>query len=390
MRLRAGQLETLYYAALLHSAVTAMPPPLVDHRPWRHANGRHRYDPVFQLTEGVDCLREAREILGYSDERSTGNGRSNGSSQPAAETQEAKTLTVADALTTMAADEPRTHPLTVERVRGRLSAGSWRELDQQVMKVALSSEARAVLDAFFEQAVGVPAKQRDAVIAKATRRLRRQLHAWTPPPEARRPFGPLAWFREHSWTLVSGTAVVLMTLLVFVGLVIAGRRSLPGDPLYAFKLTTEDIQLVVTSRGGELGLHEDFAQERLREIEAVRSDGERVPNSLLGALDHETLVLLQYLDELQGEEQYQLALRLEDFAAESRVTLQRVQERGKADETGLIPSIDTASLAALFAELTIGEYVAPAAAPTEAAPATGAAGQLQDAPTAAAPGPAGY
>jgi hypothetical protein len=287
----------------------------------------------------------------------------------------------------MAADEPRTHPLTMDRVRDRLSAGSWRELDGHVIKIALSAEGRPVLDAYLEQAVAMPAKQRDAVIAKATRRLRRQLHAWTPPPEAPPPSGLVAWAQEHSWTLVSSTAVILLMLIVFAGLIIAARRSLPGDPLYALKLSTEDLQLVVTGHDGELGLHEGFANERLDEVDAVMSDGGRVPNSLLGALDHETLVLLEYLDELQGEEQYQLALRLRDFAAESSATLQKVEERGKADQTAIQPSLDTAALAALYAELTIGEHdapAAPAAAPTAAGPAADSAG-APIGPTAAAP-----
>jgi hypothetical protein len=381
MRLTAGRLEKLYYAALLQDALAAMPPPRVDHRRWRHGEpGEHHYDPLVQLTEGVDCLLESRAILGYAEPAAKANGKSNAVANLAVESAEAKILAVADALARMAADEPRTHPLTMERARERLSAGSWRDLDAHVMKVAQSADARPVLDAYLEQAANMPAKQRDAVIAKAMRRLRRQLHAWTPPPEAPLPSGLTVWVQEHSWTLVASTAVLLITVIVFAGLIIAARRSLPGDPLYALKLTTEDVQLVYTGHDGELGLHEHFAGERVEEIQGLLDDGAGVPNSLLSALDHETLVLLQYLEEMHGDEQYDFALRLRDLSADALDTLERVQDRGRADEFSLQASIDTASLAALFAGATIGDHEAPAdpvAAPTTAAPSAN--------PTAAAP-----
>ena len=69
---------------------------------------------------------------------------------------------------------------------------------------------------------------------------------------------------------------VLLTLLFFfggTGLVNASGESLPGDALYAFKLTVETAQLLFTSDGTRTMLSAQYAAERRNEVDVLLQTG---------------------------------------------------------------------------------------------------------------------
>ncbi len=67
------------------------------------------------------------------------------------------------------------------------------------------------------------------------------------------------------------TAGAMASVVAFVGLGVAGSRSLPGDPFYSLKLSAEELQLGLASGDDGRGeVHLEFAATRLREVTGLR------------------------------------------------------------------------------------------------------------------------
>ncbi len=67
------------------------------------------------------------------------------------------------------------------------------------------------------------------------------------------------------------TAGAMASVVAFVGLGVAGSRSLPGDPFYNLKLSAEELQLGLASGDdGRGAAHLEFAATRLREVTGLR------------------------------------------------------------------------------------------------------------------------
>jgi len=67
------------------------------------------------------------------------------------------------------------------------------------------------------------------------------------------------------------TAGAMAGVVAFVGLGVAGSRSLPGDPFYNLKLSAEELQLGLASGDdGRGAAHLEFAATRLREVTGLR------------------------------------------------------------------------------------------------------------------------
>ena len=67
------------------------------------------------------------------------------------------------------------------------------------------------------------------------------------------------------------TAGAMASVVAFVGLGVAGSRSLPGDPFYSLKLSAEELQLGLASGDdGRGAAHLEFAATRLREVRGLR------------------------------------------------------------------------------------------------------------------------
>jgi hypothetical protein len=65
-------------------------------------------------------------------------------------------------------------------------------------------------------------------------------------------------------------ALALAAAIVVIGaFLVPAMRSLPGDPLYALKTSSEDARLLVASGPGEARVRLDLANERFREVEGL-------------------------------------------------------------------------------------------------------------------------
>ena len=94
---------------------------------------------------------------------------------------------------------------------------------------------------------------------------------------------PKALEAAVSWTQsrksqrrIGVTAGAMAGVIAFTGVGIAASRSLPGQPFYGLKRSTEDVQLRLTSGDQAKGTkHLEFAATRLREVKALaQGDGE--------------------------------------------------------------------------------------------------------------------
>ena len=84
----------------------------------------------------------------------------------------------------------------------------------------------------------------------------------------------------------------LSTALTFVlgfvagtyGVVAASAQSLPGDQLYGIKRAAEDAQILLAPTQAQPQLQEQFAEERVREVEAVTARGRAAPVEFEGQI----------------------------------------------------------------------------------------------------------
>lgn len=96
----------------------------------------------------------------------------------------------------------------------------------------------------------------------------------------RRSFRHIAAPLRHATVQRALGGIVVATLLL-ASVDSASATSLPGDPLYTWKIAHEDIRLTVTISPEERGrLHLDYAQRRLVELDQLLAGG-AMPNSML-------------------------------------------------------------------------------------------------------------
>ena len=88
----------------------------------------------------------------------------------------------------------------------------------------------------------------------------------TPAPTARALPAAVSWRRRGS----AVAAGAMASVVAVSGVAVAGSQSLPGDPFYGVKRTTEAIQLQMADGDVEKGTrHLDFAASRLREVRGL-------------------------------------------------------------------------------------------------------------------------
>jgi hypothetical protein len=89
-------------------------------------------------------------------------------------------------------------------------------------------------------------------------------------------------------------AAALASVVAVSGVAVAGQQSLPGDPFYGVKRTTEAIQLRLTDGEVERGTrHLDFAATRLREVRALALGRDALPAPALSAQQGSPALVLQ-------------------------------------------------------------------------------------------------
>ena len=131
-------------------------------------------------------------------------------------------------------------------------------------------------------------------------RTRAQLYAHMDAHPRRR-----AWTFSPLWRVAVSLAVMLMALLV-TGTAFA-QGALPGQPLYAWKLSSEQAWRAVSP--DPVGVDLSLAERRTDEAIAVAADPAREAQALNGYL--EVLARLQSQDEAGNEARILLALKLQ-------------------------------------------------------------------------------
>ena len=100
-------------------------------------------------------------------------------------------------------------------------------------------------------------------------RARYQFHSAPQAMEAKRPF--FGWL--PGWA--TAAAIVLILLLAGGGTVAAAGNSMPDEPLYAVKIASEQVRLILTpSALGKAELYANLADKRVVEIVYVASKGD--------------------------------------------------------------------------------------------------------------------
>jgi len=117
---------------------------------------------------------------------------------------------------------------------------------------------------------------------------------------------PLAPVRS----LATTAAALALIVLIGWGVIHASSGSLPGDPLYAFKLLGEDVQRVFTLDDGRFGLDTAFGERRRWEVEQLLAEGREQPVQFSGILRQQSAsqvwvediqVILDDRTKVQGE-----------------------------------------------------------------------------------------
>jgi hypothetical protein len=160
------------------------------------------------------------------------------------------------------------------------------------------------------------------------------------------------------WTLRYAAALLLIIVLALTGLTRASADTLPGDQLYSFKRTVEDVRLTLAPADSRAGLHVDFAGRRINEFETLLvkrnqyypralADASSELNSALNLLAdghgsrakldpkvihlaHQQARLVEQADALnlsQAEQQ-----QLEQIAGENKVIQQRLVTEGSVPD----------------------------------------------------------
>lgn len=156
---------------------------------------------------------------------------------------------------------------------------------------AIAGRLRAVgsgLDAVVVPRAEFRAALRTRLVAVAT------VQVAAPPAVAAAPArglaGAVSWSTSRRGPAVAAGA--LASVMAFSGVAVAGSQSLPGDPFYGVKRTTEAMQLRLADSDIEKGTrHLDFAATRLREVRGLTLGRDAVdagpvlgPAALAGAI----------------------------------------------------------------------------------------------------------
>jgi hypothetical protein len=142
----------------------------------------------------------------------------------------------------------------------------------------------------------------------------------------------------------SAVAALLIVVLLLTTTFVGAANALPGSPLYAVKLATEEARLWVAPARDEPALHLRFAQRRLEEYQELAERGlhdetvleamvahvdaaldgiEELPPAIAGAL-------LDEVADVVGAQQQVLSGMLADLPAASRPAVEQILGRGVA------------------------------------------------------------
>lgn len=350
-----SRLQQLFYAALIHDALSA-----ADLGPVNHSQPtaqderaiRRHTDEGARAAAILPLLEDCKEILRHHHERYDGRGCDHlrGEEIPL----EARILLLAEDFEKLVTPGPYPEVRPREGAVERLAGTNGRHLDQQIIHFLRSEVGRRIFDDFLRRTGDSRSPRLRAFAETATNRLREHLLHLQAALSSRRT-AP-AWLHGSRAKMAAVLVAVVGVLTIGTGLVSASQNAVPGDALYPAKRAIEDIQLLLTPHGAELELHLAFARERLRETDTLISKGHSVPDSLLADLAHETQVLTTYLGDLKGERTYKLAIELRDHGRQARSVLESLELVDQESRVVLDNTLKTVAVGEYLGAVTAAQY----------------------------------
>jgi len=110
-----------------------------------------------------------------------------------------------------------------------------------------------------------------------------QAQAASPTETTPRPTAQSGWHGRRGQRRIAIASGTLAALVAVAGVAVGASRSLPGDPLYGVKRSTEAAQLLITTGDEDRGRkHLEFARTRLQEISDLLKPGSALGGDSLG------------------------------------------------------------------------------------------------------------
>jgi len=128
-------------------------------------------------------------------------------------------------------------------------------------------------------------------------------------------------------------AVIIAVGLIGFGTVAASADSLPHNPLYPVKRTTERVQLLLTfSPGGKAQLHLSFAERRLNEIMGLMSCCQSLDDAILRSMLEETDLAIKMICTLPMPEAEPLLNKAIELTAHQHTCLSQMKGEVSSEE----------------------------------------------------------
>jgi hypothetical protein len=124
------------------------------------------------------------------------------------------------------------------------------------------------------------------------------------------------------------------------GVTAASAASLPGDPLYGVKRTTETVQLELTPLSGQAVIHTRFAGRRLDELQALAARGE-FDAKLLDDLTAESEAALTTAEAAPAQQQADVLAGIVSLTDRAQTVLERVKASAPPQaQAGLLRALE--------------------------------------------------
>ena len=148
--------------------------------------------------------------------------------------------------------------------------------------------------------------------------------------------GPfLSWLTDPRVSLAFARvlAAVIAVAVIGFGAVAASADSLPHNPLYPVKRTTERVQLFLTfSPGGKAELHLFFAERRLNETMELMNCCQSVDDAVLMSMLEQTDLAIEIICRLPTLEAEPLLNKAVELTAQQHTCLSQIRGEVSTDE----------------------------------------------------------
>jgi len=138
------------------------------------------------------------------------------------------------------------------------------------------------------------------------------------------------WLTGQRVSLALAPVLVMVVAVVVIGLgtVVASADSLPHNPLYPVKRTTERVQLLLAfSPGSRARLHLHFAERRLNETMTLMSCCQSLDDAVLKSMLEETDLAINMIGTLAKPEAEPLLTKALELTAQQHTCLSQIRDQ---------------------------------------------------------------